>query len=116
MLEVDNKPRRSYKMKKTVIIGSLLAVFLLMMVPTVAAEEAKVAHTAAMSPNFIENQITTLEGLKEKFMDDPSPQIFLITLAILLLKLLRWIVAITGGVVLLIILRILGKNNSTAVF
>ncbi|PNX53256.1 MAG: hypothetical protein BV458_05390 [Thermoplasmata archaeon M9B2D] len=102
-------------MKKALIVGSLLAVFLLMMLPTVAAEEAKVAHAAAISPNFIEIQTAYLEGLKEKFKDDPSPQIFLITLAIILLKLLRWIVALTGGIVFLLILRILGKNNSTDV-
>ncbi len=103
-------------MKKTVIVGSLLAVFLLMMLPTVAAEEAKITHTAAMSQNFIEIQTTYLEALKEKFKDDPSPQIFLITLAILLLKLLRWVVVITGGIFLLIILRIIGRNTTSEVF
>ncbi|MBN1861015.1 MAG: hypothetical protein JW840_06100 [Candidatus Thermoplasmatota archaeon] len=103
-------------MRKTLIGGSLLAVFLLLMLPTVAAEEVKVAQSAPTSPNLLDLQTAYLEELREKFKDGPHPQIILITLAILLLKFLRWGVIIFGGIILLIILRILRKNNSTAVF
>jgi hypothetical protein len=115
MLEVDNKNRRYYKMRKTLIGGSLLAVFLLMMLPTVAAEEAKVAQAGPTSSNLLDIQTAYLEELREKFKDNPSPQFILITLAILLLKLLRWGVIIFGGIVLLIVLRILRKNNTAVV-
>lgn len=96
------------------IVGSLLVVFLLMMLPTVAAEEAKVAQSAP-APYLLDIQTTYLEELREKFKDGPSPQFILITLAILLLKLLRWGVIITGGILFLIILRILRKNNTALV-
>lgn len=102
-------------MRKTLIGGSLLAVFLLLMLPTVAAEEAKVAQSAPTSP-LLDIQTAYLQELREKFKDGPHPQIILITLAILLLKFLRWGVIIFGGIILLIILRILRKNNTTAVF
>ena len=43
-------------MRKTLILGSLLAVFLMMMLPTVAAAEAKVAQSATTSPNLLNAQ------------------------------------------------------------
>jgi hypothetical protein len=102
-------------MRKTLILGSLLAVFLMMMLPTVAAAEAKVAQSATTSPNLLSIQTAYLEEMREKFKDNPSPQFILITLAILLLKLLRWGMIIIDGVIFLIILKILRKNNTTAV-
>jgi hypothetical protein len=101
-------------MRKMLIGGSLLVVFLLMMLPTVAAEEANVAQSTT-TPYLLDIQATYLEELREKFTDGPSPQIFLITFAILLLKLLRWGVIITGGLLFLIILGILRKNNTALV-
>ena len=100
-------------MRKTLIGGSLLAVCLLMMLPAVAAEEVKVAQSATTS-NFATMETTYLEALRQKYRDGPSPQIILITLAILFLKLLRWGVFIFGGIIFLVILRILrGNNNNT---
>ena len=71
-------------MKKTLIGVSLLAAFVIMMLPTVAAEEAKVAKS-----NLLTIQTMKLDALLEKYKDNPEPQIILMTLAILLLKLLR---------------------------
>lgn len=102
-------------MKKTLIGGSLLAVFLLLMLPTVAAEEAKVAQSAPASP-LLGIETAYLEELREQLKDGPSPQLIFITLAILFLKLVRWGIIIFGGIIFLIILKILRKNNSTAVF
>ncbi len=101
-------------MRKTLIGGSLLAVLLLLMLPAVAAEQAKIAQSA---PNILNAETTYLEALQQKFMDDPSPQIIFITLAILLLKLLRWGVVIVGGIILLMLLGIIKKpnNNTSAV-
>ena len=102
-------------MRKTLIFGSLLAVFLMMMLPTVAAAEAKVAQSATTSPYLINIQTTYIDAIRAKYKDNPSPQTFiLLTLAILFLKLLRWGV-IFIGVILLIILRMGGQNNTTSV-
>ncbi len=103
-------------MRKTLIGGSLLAVLLLMLLPAVAAEQATIARSA-ITPNLLNAEITYLKALQQKYNDDPSPQIILITLAILLLKLLRWGVVIVGGIFLLMILGILRKpnNNTSAV-
>jgi hypothetical protein len=101
-------------MKKTLIGCSLLAVFLIMMLPTVAAEGMKIAQ--AGTQNLLVDE-AYVEALLQKYIDHPSPQIILITLAILLLKLLRWGIIIMGGVFLLIILGIIKRphNNTTAV-
>jgi len=98
-------------MKKTLILGSLLAVFLVMMLPTVAAAETKIAQSAVTSFNFLEIQTTYLEEMQEKYKDGPYPQFIFITLAILLLKLLRWGVIF----IIIIILNLLRSNNTTGV-
>ena len=98
-------------MKKTLISVSLLAAFVIMMLPAVAAEEATVAKS-----NLLTLQTMKLDALLEKYKNNPEPQIIFLTLAILLLKLLRMGMILIGGIILLVILRILGKqNNSTAV-
>jgi len=103
-------------MKKTLIGGSLLAVVLIMLLPAVAAEQATIARSAITS-NLLNAEITYLEALQQKYNDDPSPQIIFITLAILLLKLVRWGVVIVGGIILLMILGIIRRpnNNTSAV-
>jgi hypothetical protein len=99
------------EMKKTLIGMSLLAAFVIMMLPAVAAEEATVAKS-----NLLTIQTMKLDALIKKYKDNPEPQIIFLTLAILLLKLLRMGMILIGGIILLVILRILGKqNNSTAV-
>jgi hypothetical protein len=101
-------------MRKTLIGGSLLAVFLLLMLPAVAAEEVKVAQSATATPNLLAIE-TYIEAILQKYKDNPSPQIIFITLAILLLKLLRWGVVIFGGIIFLMILKIIrGQNNNTS--
>jgi hypothetical protein len=105
-------------MRKNLIVGCLLAVFLMMMLPAVVAAEAKVAQSATTSPNLLEIQTTYIETIRGKYRDNPSPQCFiLLTLGILLLKLLRWGAIILDGIIFLIILRIIrGNNNTTGVF
>lgn len=100
-------------MKKTLVGFSLLAAFLIMMLPTVAAEEAKVARPAVLSSIRHSLQTVDLEAMKEKYKDNPQPQVFLLTLLIMLLKLLRMSIALVGVIVLLIVLRLLGNNNNT---
>jgi hypothetical protein len=101
-------------MRKTLIGGSLLAVLLLLMLPAVTAEQVKIAQYAT-TPYLLNAETTYLKALREKYNDNPSPQIIFITLAILLLKLLRWGVIIIGGIFVLAILRIIrSPNNNTS--
>jgi membrane glycosyltransferase len=117
MLAAYNKTWRTYKMRKNLILGSLLAVFLMMMLPTVAATEAKVAQSASTSPNLLDAQTTYIEAIREKYKDNPSPQTFIIlSLAILFLKLLRWGAIIVIGAIFLVIIRMIrGQNTTSAV-
>ena len=103
-------------MRKTLMLGSLLVVFLMMMLPTVAATEAKVAQSAS-TPYLLNAQSAYIEAIRAKYKDNPSPQTFIIlTLGILLLKFLRWGSVIVIGVIFLIILKLRqGQNNTTAV-
>jgi hypothetical protein len=98
-------------MRKTLIGGSLLAVFVLMMLPAAAAEEAKVAQ----SSDLLKIQTDVFESIRDKYLNSPTPQIILITLLILFLKLVRWGIVIVGGIILLIILRIIRGHNTTGV-
>jgi hypothetical protein len=101
-------------MRKTLIGGSLLAVLLLLMLPAVAAEQVKIAQSAT-TPNLLNVETTYVEAIRQKYKDTPSPQIILITLAILLLKLLRWGLVIIGGILILSILGLFrNPNNNTS--
>jgi hypothetical protein len=101
-------------MRKTLIGGSLLAVLLLLMLPAVAAEQVKIAQSAT-TPNLLNVETTYVEAIRQKHKDTPSPQIILITLAILLLKLLRWGLVIIGGILILSILGLFrNPNNNTS--
>lgn len=102
-------------MRKTLIVGSLLAVFLMVMLPAVSATEAKVVQSAK-SPYLLTLQSTYLNALRTKYKDSPSPQIIILTLLIMFLKVLRWGVVLFIGIVLLTLLGIGGhSNNTTAV-
>ena len=106
-------------MRKNLIICSLLAVFLMLMLPTVSAAEAKVTQSATTLPNLYNIQATYFDAIRAKYKDNPSPQCILITLAILFLKLLRWgKIFLIGGILLLLggillIIRILRHRNTT---
>ena len=104
-------------MRKTLIGGSLLVVLLLLMLPAVTAEQVKIAQSATTTPNLLNVETTYLEAIRQKYKDNPSPQTILITLAILLLKLLRWGIIIIGGIFILAILKIIRNphNNTSAI-
>lgn len=108
------KIRRIYKMKKTLIFGSLLAVFLLVMLPAISAAEMKVAQSAKTSPYLVDIQSAYSEALKAQ-ANGPSPQtIILLTLLIWFLKFLRSAAVIVVGIILLIILKLRSGHNNTA--
>lgn len=100
-------------MKKTLVGVSLLAVFLIMMLPTVAAQEAKITQSSIRSPAFLSVQTAELEALKTKYQNDPQPQLIIITFLIMLLKLIRLVGILGMGIIILIVLRILGNQNNT---
>lgn len=101
-------------MRKTLLFGSLLAVFLMVMIPTVSATEAKVVQSAKTSYT-LNLQTTYMEAIKEKYANDHSPQtIILLTLLIWFLKLLRLGAVFVVGIILLIILKLRGGQNNTS--
>jgi hypothetical protein len=101
-------------MRKSVIFGSLLAIFLIMMLPAVSAEESKIVQSARTSP-FFKNQEAYLETIRAKYANDPIPQTIIITLLIMFLKLIRAGMLLIDAVILFIIFKIIGggQNNTT---
>lgn len=99
-------------MKKIkIIIGSLLAIFLMMMLPSASAVEANAAKE-------IKNYSTeildiNLKKLKERYEDGNGEPTFIIiyTLLIWLLKALRWIDIGIILVILTIISKIIGNQT-----
>jgi hypothetical protein len=103
-------------MRKTLIFGSLLTVFLILSLSAVSAEESKIVQSAQTSPYLLKAQETYMETIRAKYANDPSPQTILITLAIMLLKLLRAGMLFMDAVILFIIFKIIGsgQNNTLA--
>ncbi|MGF3554405.1 MAG: hypothetical protein ACQXXF_03890 [Thermoplasmatota archaeon] len=100
-------------MKKIkIMIGSLLAIFLLILLPSVSAVEANAAKEIVNYSS--KTLVITLNKLKEIYKEnDGEPTFFILyTLLIWLLKVLRWI---DVGIIL-VILTIIRKNigNQTA--
>ncbi|KYK24786.1 hypothetical protein AYK25_01785 [Thermoplasmatales archaeon SM1-50] len=70
-------------MKTTLIIGSFLAVFLMIM-PTIGIVESKQVQIIQTIPSLLKSQDTVIQVTQENFKQDPQPQPFL------LLKLMIW--------------------------
>ena len=84
-------------MKKKIVVGSIVAVVLMMMVPAVTAAEANTVQSAMMQQNLLRIPDIDMELLRERAQDDPSPQtVILLTLLILLMR---------GGIIFLQFLR-----------
>ena len=103
------------KMRKKIIFGSLLAVFLMVMLPSACAVESNAVKEPIESRRFFEVQNINIdiEKLIEKITDNSGEPLFILTLLILLLRAIRGIVWIVGFVILSIIRDIIG-NNTTA--
>jgi hypothetical protein len=103
-------------MRKNLIFGSLLAGFLMLLLPAVSAAEANVAQVAKKSPYLLKAQETYMETIRAKYTNGPSPQTIIITLAIMLLKLIRAGMLFMDAVILFIIYKIIsgGQNNTLA--
>jgi hypothetical protein len=94
-------------MRKTILLGGLLAVFLIFTLPTVSAVESVVVQSSKASSYHLTAQDIDLEKIQAKYSNNPTPQtFFLLTLAILFLKLLR-LSMILPILIVLIYLRLL---------
>ena len=100
-------------MRKKIIIGSLLAVFLMMMLPTVSAIESDAVKETMKSQDPIVIPDIDIEELKLKYQSGSEPWFFLIFILKQIIGLLRIIKFTAIFVVLLIIKRIFG--NTTAI-
>jgi len=100
-------------MKKKILFGSLLAVFIMMMLPTVSAIESDaVKETTKLQYPIIIPDID-IEELKLKYQNGPEPTFFLIFILHRILNLFRMIKFTALFAILAILLIIFG--NSTAI-
>ncbi len=97
-------------MKRRIIIGSLLAVFFMIMLPTACAVEFNALKETMKSQHPIIMPDIDIEELKLKYQNGPEPTFILLFLLSIILNLLR-IVKFT--ILFTLIIRIFG--NTTAI-
>ena len=78
-------------MRKKILFGSLLAVFLMIMLPTVSAIESDAVKETMKSQDPIVIPDIDIEKLKIKYQNGPEPTFFLIFILHQILNLLRTI-------------------------
>lgn len=102
-------------MKKKIIIGSLLAIFIMMMLPSASAVESNTIEKMIISQDSIVFPEIDFEELKSKYQDDPSvPKfaiLFLLSIIINILRAAKFVAIF--AIVLIIIIRSI--RNSSAV-
>lgn len=102
-------------MKKKIIIGSLLAVFIMMMLPSASAVESSTIEKTLKSQQPIVNPDIDIGELKLKYQDDPAePKFVILFLLSILLNILRAAKFVTIFAILLIFI-IRRITNSSAV-
>lgn len=102
-------------MKKKIIIGSLLAVFIMMMLPSASAVESSTIEETLKSQQPIVNPDIDIGELKLKYQDDPAePKFVILFLLSILLNILRAAKFATIFAILLIFI-IRRITNSSAV-
>lgn len=100
-------------MKKRIIIGSLLAVFLMIMVPTTCAVESNTVKKPMESKYPVLIPDIDIEELKEKNKDRPiEPTFFLIFILKQIIGVLR-IIKFTA--IFAVLLMIIGISGNTSV-
>lgn len=100
-------------MKKKIIFGTLLVVFVMMTLPTAYAAESSTVKGAMKSQIPIILPDIDIEELKLKYQNGPEPTFFLIFILHRILNLLRMIKFTALFAILAILLIIFG--NSTAI-
>lgn len=76
-------------MKKKILIGSILAVFILMLLPSVSAVEYKTASEVKESSIIEKIKSIDIEEFKEKIKDDPFSSEPQCIISLFLIKLIR---------------------------
>lgn len=100
--------------KKTLIIGSILAAFLMTMIPIASAINSHYVKETIPVQYSMNVPDIDVEKLKEKYTNNPTePTPILISLLILLLKFIRAGIVAFWGIVLIILRRI---RNNTAIY
>ena len=100
--------------KKTLIIGSILAAFLMTMIPIASAINSHYVKETIPVQYSMKVPDIDFEKFKEKFTNNPiEPTPILISLLILLLKFIRAGIVTFWGIVIIIIRRI---RNNTAIY
>jgi hypothetical protein len=96
---------------KKIVISSFLAVFLMMMLPIASAAGEHIAGAPKISKTS--TQETTIQALREKSGTNPEPQtVIILTIAILILKFLRWGAVFIEGLIFLTLLKILRRPHN----
>lgn len=110
-------------MKRKLIIGSILAVSILMMIPTISAVEADIVIDT-QDPIWDQIPELNIEELLAKYDDNPDQPQFIITLLINLLRVIRGalfgltVLLESARLIILLLIALILKgpsNNTTAI-
>ncbi|MCK4333066.1 MAG: hypothetical protein KAV40_05745 [Thermoplasmatales archaeon] len=102
-------------MKKKLLFGSLLAVFLMMMLPTAYAVESNIVKETMKSQYPIIIPEIDIEELKLKYQNGPEPTFILLLLLSIILNLLRIAKFVIPFILILYIIKKIFGNNTTCI-
>ena len=102
-------------MRKKIIIGSLLAVFLMVMLPSAYAVESNIVKETMKSQYPIIIPELDIEELKLKYPNGPEPTFILLFLLSIILNLLRLVKFAIPFVLILYIIKEIFGNNTTCI-
>jgi|GEM_PF-5355932 len=92
-------------MRKTIILGSLFSIFLMIMAPTLHAAESRQVHIPQTSPHLQDSLDTIVQAIQENYENDPHPQTFL--LLKLMIRFLKFIASLPLLVVYIYLILLL---------
>ena len=99
-------------MRKKIIIGSLLAVFLMAMLPSAYAVESNIVKETMKSQCPITIPEIDIEELKLKYQNGPEPTFILLFLLSIIINLLRLVKFAIPFILILYIIKIFGNNTT----
>jgi len=92
-------------MKKTIIIGSLLTVFILMMMPSISAVESDSLDERTTLRELLEQRLSFIQEAQENFDDEPPQPTILIRLILWIKNLI--LLLVTAPIWATILLKLL---------
>lgn len=99
-------------MRKTIVVGSLFAACILLGMPGISSVYAQFVQPQQLQQQFTGINVEDL--LKKYSTDGPEPNIILLTLLIILLKMVRIGVILVGTIIALIITLLLRRNQNNS--